>query len=80
MGYQGFPANLDPLQDKDGHGTHGASVLLKTAPNATLLVVRVANDKRQIYTRYQRLFCGRKGDYSVVEISNSGGILGFREV
>ena len=46
--YQGFPENLDPLQDKDGHGTQGASVLLKTAPDATLLVARVANDKRQI--------------------------------
>ena len=45
--YQGFPENL-PLQDKDGHGTHGASVLLKTAPHATLLVARVADDNREI--------------------------------
>ena len=42
--YQGFPDNLDPLHDKDGHGTHGASVLLKTTPHATLLVARVNDD------------------------------------
>ena len=46
--YQGFPENLDPLQDKDGHGTHGASVLLQTAPHATLLVAWVADDNREI--------------------------------
>ena len=48
VAYRGFPENLDPLQDKNGHGTHGASVLLKTAPHATLLVARVADDEGQI--------------------------------
>ncbi len=46
--YQGFPDNLDPLHDKDGHGIHGVSVLLKTAPHATLLVAWVADDNREI--------------------------------
>ena len=55
---QGFPENLDPLKDKDGHGTHVASVLLKTAPNAALLIARVADNKRQI---------PQINDYSAVE-------------
>ena len=41
---KGFPDDLNPLKDKCGHGTHGASVLLKTAPNAELLVARVFDD------------------------------------
>jgi subtilisin family serine protease len=45
---QGFPSTLDPLADKDGHGTHGTSVLLKTAPHAALLIARVADDDRRI--------------------------------
>jgi len=42
--WKGFPNHLNPLKDKSGHGTHGASVLLKTAPNAELLVARVFDD------------------------------------
>ena len=42
--WKGFPKELNPLEDKCGHGTHGASVLLKTAPNAELLVARVFDD------------------------------------
>src|SRR5271169_984416 len=30
----GFPKSLVPFEDVNGHGTHAASVLLKTAPNA----------------------------------------------
>ena len=41
---KGFPSELDPLEDTCGHGTHGASVLLKTTPNAELLVARVFDD------------------------------------
>lgn len=46
---QGFPSTLDPLADKEGHGTHGTSVLHKTAPHAALLVARVADDNRKIH-------------------------------
>jgi len=41
---KGFPDCLKPLEDLDGHGTHGASVLFQTVPNAVLLVARVFND------------------------------------
>ena len=42
--WKGFPEELNPLEDNCGHGTHGASVLLKTAPNAELLMARVFDD------------------------------------
>jgi subtilisin family serine protease len=45
---QGFPSTLDPFADKEGHGTHGTSVLHKTAPHAALLIARVADDNRGI--------------------------------
>src|SRR5436305_10728348 len=48
IGWKGFPDSLDPLGDKNGHGTHGASVLIRTAPHATLLIVRVADDNKKI--------------------------------
>jgi subtilisin family serine protease len=35
---------LDPLADRLGHGTHGTSLLLRIAPNATIYVARVAGD------------------------------------
>lgn len=41
---KGFPDSLLPKKDKNGHGTHGASVLLKTAPDITLYVLRVSDD------------------------------------
>jgi len=41
--YQGFPMSLDPLQDKVGRGTHGVSVLMRTAPNAALYIARVSD-------------------------------------
>lgn len=46
--FQGFPKSLDPLADRNGHGTHGASVFLRTAPHAALYVARIADDKGQI--------------------------------
>src|SRR5271169_158598 len=46
--YKGFPESLDPLQDQHGHGTHGASVLMKTAPNVTLYVARMVDDEGEI--------------------------------
>ena len=46
---KGFPESLDPLRDRSGHGTHGASVLLKTAlPQTQLFVARVADDYGRI--------------------------------
>jgi subtilisin family serine protease len=42
--WEGFPKTLNPLEDKCGHGTHGASVLLKTAPKVELLIARVFDD------------------------------------
>lgn len=45
---KGFPDSLDPRQDKIGHGTHGASVFLKTAPQALLYIARVVDDQKRI--------------------------------
>ena len=45
---QAFPASLDPLADRNGHGTHGASVIMATAPNAVVLVGRIADDNGQL--------------------------------
>ena len=41
---RGFPGDLNLFDDKWSHGTHGASILLKTAPNAKLLIGRVFDD------------------------------------
>jgi len=43
--YKGFPDSLHPICDLKGHGTHGTSVLIKTAPTATIYVARVADDE-----------------------------------
>jgi subtilisin len=43
-----FPDTLDPCNDKHGHGTHAASVLLRTAPNVLLYIARVADDTGSI--------------------------------
>ena len=48
VAYRGFPDSLDPLQDSTGNGTHGASVLLKTAPNSALYVARIVDDEGKI--------------------------------
>jgi len=36
-------STLDPRADENGHGTHGTSVLIRTAPNANIYVARVAD-------------------------------------
>ena len=38
---------FDPLKDRHGHGTHGISVLMRTAPKAAIYVARVTNDKHK---------------------------------
>jgi subtilisin family serine protease len=45
---KGFPDNLLPFEDKHGHGTHAASVLLRTAPTAELFIARIFDDQGQI--------------------------------
>jgi len=40
---------LDPRHDENGHGTHGTSVLIRVAPNATIYVARVADAKQSLY-------------------------------
>jgi hypothetical protein len=45
---KGFPNTLDPLHDRDGHGTHVASVLRRTDPLASLYIARIADDSRHI--------------------------------
>lgn len=47
---KGFPdtEEFDPVRDPDGHGTHGACVLLKTAPNIELFVARVFNNQLEM--------------------------------
>src|SRR5579859_3748264 len=45
---RGFPGSLEPLQDRHGHGTHGASVLMRTAPHAALYIARIADDEGNI--------------------------------
>jgi hypothetical protein len=44
----GFPESLDPLNDQNGHGTHGVSVLLKTAPVAAIYLARTVDDAGRI--------------------------------
>jgi Subtilase family len=43
--FRGFPASLDPISDRNGHGTHGASVFMRTATNAELYIARIADDE-----------------------------------
>ena len=42
---RGFPASLEPLSDRNGHGTHITSVFMRTAPNAVLYIARIADDE-----------------------------------
>ena len=49
-GYKSFRVTLDPLSDLHGHGTHGASVFMRTAPHAAVFIARVANDDGEIPT------------------------------
>src|SRR6202035_5904706 len=41
---RGFPETLVPLEDKYGHGTCCATLLLQTAPDAELFIGRVVDD------------------------------------
>ena len=41
---RGFPETLVPLEDKYGHGTCCATLLLRTAPDAELFIGRVVDD------------------------------------
>lgn len=41
---KGFPQSRDPIRDMHGHGTHGASILIKVAPFVELYVARIADD------------------------------------
>ena len=47
---RGFPSQLNAIAclDKNGHGTHCASVLLRTAPNIDLYVARVFDDAGKV--------------------------------
>jgi hypothetical protein len=71
---KGFPTSLDPKNDRNGHGTHGVSVILRIAPNARVYVGRIIDDEGTIPERNYpevakvlslkheadaRLFCGR---------------------
>ena len=40
---RGFPASLDPRGDRNGHGTHGANVFMRTAPQAVLYFARIVS-------------------------------------
>ena len=44
VNYKGFPDYLLPLRDKNGHGTHGTSMILKVAPDTHLYIARVSDD------------------------------------
>ena len=45
---RGFPKTLDPLEDKNGHGTCCAALLLRTAPNVELFIGRVVGDDKKL--------------------------------
>ena len=46
--WKSFPCDFDPLRDPIGHGTHGASVLLRTAPHVALYIARITGEDGQI--------------------------------
>jgi hypothetical protein len=46
--WQGFPRTFDPCQDRLGHGTHVASVILKTSPYVALYIARIFSDDGQM--------------------------------
>ena len=47
----GFPSSLLPFEDKDGHGTHNTSVLLRTAPSAELFIARIFDNQGKMVTK-----------------------------
>jgi len=46
---RGFPETLLPLEDKHGHGTQCAALLLRIAPNVELFIGRVATNNGTLY-------------------------------
>jgi subtilisin family serine protease len=38
----------DSFQDKHGHGTHGTSLLLRTAPNAAIYIAKVTDEDEKL--------------------------------
>ena len=46
--WKGFPDSFDPLRDRVGHGTHCASVILRTAPFSSLYIGRIFDDRGKI--------------------------------
>ena len=46
--WKGFLSELDPLRDRVGHGTHCASVILRTAPYTSLYIARIFDDDQEI--------------------------------
>lgn len=46
--FKGFPDYLQPLRDKNGHGTYGTSLILKVAPEIHLYIARVSDDEGSI--------------------------------
>lgn len=44
VAHRGFPPTLEPLQDRHGHGTYAASILMRTADHAVLHIARIADD------------------------------------
>lgn len=47
-GGRGFPESLRYDSDRNGHGTHGTSVLMRVAPHAVLYIARIADDDGDI--------------------------------
>ena len=72
-------SGLDPHQDRMGHGTHGASVIMRTAPDAVLYVARIVDDTGSIaecnYPNVERV--SRTYNHFSL-ILNSGNKLGNR--
>jgi hypothetical protein len=46
--WKGFPEALDPLRDRVGHGTHCASVILRTSEYTSLYIARIFDDDQKI--------------------------------
>jgi Subtilase family len=45
---RGFPTDLDPKADKNGHGTFVVDVLLQTAPDISVYIARAFDDKGEL--------------------------------
>jgi hypothetical protein len=45
---RGFPGALNPLEDRYGHGTCSAALLLRTAPDTELFIARIVDNHGKI--------------------------------